>query len=244
MTFTHLHVHSHYSMLDGMSKIPDLVNKCLDTGMNAIALTDHGNMFGIKEFLDYCKKINKKNKEGFIPFKPIVGVEAYCARRSRKNKDKNFKEVRNGKEIIVDYSGWHLILLAKNKVGYRNLCKLVSASYMEDSFYGKPRIDKDLLEQYHEGIICSSACLAGEVPQKILQKKLTEAEESIKWFKNLFGDEQFDALVKGVHLGIPEISRVTVTWLDREPEEIKDGDVIYGSNSKRVLWTIGRDLML
>ena len=193
MTFTHLHVHSHYSMLDGMSKIPDLVNKCLDTGMNAIALTDHGNMFGIKEFLDYCKKINKKNKdqEGFVPFKPIVGVEAYCARRSRKNKDKNFKEVRNGKEIIVDYSGWHLILLAKNKVGYRNLCKLVSASYMEDSFYGKPRIDKDLLEQYHEGIICSSACLAGEVPQKILQKKLTEAEESIKWFKNLFGDDYY-----------------------------------------------------
>ena len=176
MTFTHLHVHSHYSVLDGMSKVPDLVDKAIKTGMPAIALTDHGCMYGIKELLDCCKKTNKKLKdkaaeEGteFVPFKPIVGVEAYCARRHRKLRDKDLKATNaEGKQYIIDQSGWHLILLAKNMQGYRNLCKIVSESFMDDSYYRRPRIDKELLEEYHEGLICCSACLGGELAQKVM----------------------------------------------------------------------------
>ena len=201
MKFTHLHVHSHYSILDGMSKVPDLVDKCLRTGMNSIALTDHGNMYGIKELLDYCKKINKKNKEAwaeqhpdepFVPFKPIVGVEAYCARRGRLMKDKDHKSISGeGRQFVTDMSGWHLILLAKNKTGYHTLCKLVSEGFMDDAFYRTPRIDKELLEQYHEGLICCSACLGGELPQKIMSGKLAEAEETVQWFKGIFGEDYY-----------------------------------------------------
>ena len=197
--FVHLHVHSHYSVLDGMSKVPDLVDKCLRTGMNAIALTDHGNMYGIKELLDYCKKINKTRKqqadeagETFVPFKPIVGIEAYCARRGRFSKDKDHKSISgDGKSFITDMSGWHLILLAKNMQGYHSLCKLASLSFMDDAYYRSPRIDKELLEQYHEGLICSSACLGGELPQKIMAGRLDEAEQTVQWFKNLFGDDYY-----------------------------------------------------
>ena len=209
MNFTHLHVHSHYSMLDGMSKVPEIVDKCLLTGMNAVALTDHGNMYGIKDLLDYCKKVNGKNKEKaeaegkeFVPFKPIVGVEAYCARRSRKQHEASLKAVNGeGKSYTVDASGWHLILLAKNKKGYQNLCKIVSESFMEDSYYHKPRIDKELLAQYHEGLICSSACLGGELPQNVMlglaknttdeTTRFAEAEETVKWFKNVFGEDYY-----------------------------------------------------
>lgn len=223
--FTHLHVHSHYSMLDGMSKVPDLVDKCMRTGMHAMALTDHGNMFGIKDFLDYVGKVNgapkKKIKdcqeeidkttdeaklaelneklaklqaeaEAFIPFKPIVGTEAYCARRTLQDKDKNFKQIdpETGKGFIPDRNGWHLILLAKNKTGYLNLCKLASQAYV-DGFYGKPRIDKIILEKYHEGLIVCSACLGGELPQKIIAGDIEGAEETIKWFKSIFGDDYY-----------------------------------------------------
>ena len=204
MKFTHLHVHSHYSVLDGMSKVPDLVDKAIKLGMPAVALTDHGCMYGIKELLDYCKKANKKLKdkaaeEGteYVPFKPIVGVEAYCARRSRLQHDKDLKAVNaEGKTYIVDQSGWHLILLAKNMQGYRNLCKIVSASFMEDSYYRRPRIDKDLLEQYHDGVICCSACLGGELPQKIMEglaagEEIIEAEKTIEWFKGIFGEDYY-----------------------------------------------------
>ena len=207
MKFTHLHVHSHYSVLDGMSKVPDLVDKAIKLGMPAIALTDHGCMYGIKELLDYCKKANKKLKEKsaeegteYVPFKPIVGVEAYCARRSRLQHDKELKAINaEGKSYIVDQSGWHLILLAKNMLGYRNLCKIVSASFMEDSYYRRPRIDKELLEQYHEGLICCSACLGGELPQKIMEglafgsglEAMNEAEKTIEWFKGIFGEDYY-----------------------------------------------------
>ena len=203
MTFTHLHVHSHYSVLDGMSKVPDLVDKAIRLGMPAIALTDHGCMYGIKELLDYTKKANKKLKEkakeegtDFVPFKPIVGVEAYCARRSRLQRDKDLKAVNaEGKSYIVDQSGWHLILLAKNMQGYRNLCKIVSASFMEDSYYRRPRIDRDLLLEFHEGLICCSACLGGEIPQKVMEGanegNFTAAEEAIEWYKHLFGEDYY-----------------------------------------------------
>ena len=207
MKFTHLHVHSHYSVLDGMSKVPDLVDKAIKLGMPAIALTDHGCMYGIKELLDYCKKANKKLKEKaaeegteYVPFKPIVGVEAYYARRSRLQHDKELKAINaEGKTYIVDQSGWHLILLAKNMQGYRNLCKIVSASFMEDSYYRRPRIDKELLEQYHEGLVCCSACLGGELPQKIMEglafgsglEAMNEAEKTIEWFKGIFGEDYY-----------------------------------------------------
>ena len=199
MNFTHLHVHSQYSVLDGMSKVTDLVDKCLRTGMNAIALTDHGNMYGIKELLDYCKTLKE-------PFKPIVGCETYCARRGRHSMSNEEAISPEGKTYIIDRSGWHLILLAKNKKGYQNLCRIVSLSFMDDAFKYTCRIDKELLEQYHEGLICCSACLGGELAQKVMRGlrggeatgdrlqatgQFKEAEETIQWFKNLFGDDYY-----------------------------------------------------
>ncbi len=188
MNFTHLHVHSHYSLLDGLSKVEEIVDKCIDSGMNAVALTDHGNMYGIKDLLDYCKK-----KEGF---KPIVGTEAYCARRGRHSMTDDKAVNGEGRTYSIDRSGWHLILLAKNMEGYHNLCRLVSHGYMSDAFYHTPRIDKELLEKWHEGIICCSACLGGELPQKILEGiakggDFSEAEETVQWFKNLFGEDYY-----------------------------------------------------
>ena len=214
MNFTHLHVHSQYSVLDGMSKVPDIVDKCLRTGMSAVALTDHGNMYGIKELLDYCKKVNGKNKEAwdakqeeqaqaaaekgetyekqpFVPFKPIVGCETYCARRGRHSMTDEKAVNGEGKQYIIDRSGWHLILLAKNMTGYHNLCKIVSAGFMSDAFNYTSRIDKDLLQEFHEGIICSSACLGGELPQKIMAGDIAGAEETIEWFKSVFGEDYY-----------------------------------------------------
>nr|MBP8790651.1 DNA polymerase III subunit alpha [Breznakibacter sp.] len=170
LPFTHLHVHSQYSILDGAASIKGLVKKAKDCGMKALALTDHGSMFGIKEFFDTCKK------EGV---KPILGCETYVAPRSILDKQ--------GKE---DRSGDHLIILAKNEKGYRNLLKLISIANI-DGFYYKPRIDKQLLEKYNEGLIVSSACLGGEVPQKIMAGDLEGAKETILWFKNIFGDDYY-----------------------------------------------------
>ncbi len=195
--FTHLHVHSHYSMLDGMSKIPDLVAKAKHNGMYAMALTDHGNMFGIKDFLDTVSKVNKGRAEGEPEFKPIVGTEAYCARRTLHDKDKNFKELNpeNGKERVVDRSGYHLILLAKNLQGYHSLCKLASIAYTE-GFYDRPRIDHEVLEKYKEGLIVCSACLGGEIPQLIMAGRLDEAEKQVLWFKERFGDDYYIELMR------------------------------------------------
>ena len=207
LKFTHLHVHSHFSILDGMSKIPDLVEKCKRCGMYSMALTDHGNMFGIKEFADYAASANAKVKgkikdyEAVLAkddasdeeklsaqnaidklkgeyFKPIFGTEAYCAPQKIEKKDGRADR------------GWHLILLAKNKTGYKNLCKLASIAYT-DGFYYNPRIDHSLIEKYHEGIIACSACLGGEVPQKILNGDIKGAEETILWFKSVFGDDYY-----------------------------------------------------
>ncbi len=185
MNFTHLHVHSNYSTFDGLAKVVDIVDKCIATGMNAVAITDHGNMRGAKKLLDYCKLINEERSlSGTKPFVPIVGVEAYCARRGR-----------HSMSDTIDRGGWHVILLAKNKIGYHNLCRLVSESNQEDAFFVVPRIDHELLEQYHEGIICCSACIGGELPQKVLaglqSDDMSEARKTLEWYKNLFGDDYY-----------------------------------------------------
>ena len=178
MNFVHLHVHTQYSILDGASKIDDLFEKAAENRQPALAITDHGNMYGAKEFLDKAAKFNEKRPDG-EKVKPIVGCEVYVAEGSRFTK--------KGRE---DQSSYHLILLAKNMTGYHNLIKLVSLAYIE-GFHYKPRIDHELLEQYHEGIICSSACLGGEVPQAILNGEIGKAEEIIDWYKGLFGEDYY-----------------------------------------------------
>ncbi|MBQ3788781.1 MAG: PHP domain-containing protein [Bacteroidales bacterium] len=254
--FTHLHVHSHYSMLDGMSKVPDLVAKAKRCGMYAMALTDHGNMFGIKDFLDTVNKENGKVKdkikeleakikevmsdEGGVMseelselqeeleglkkqiFKPIVGTEAYCARRSLYDKDKNLKEIspETGRERIVDSSGYHLILLAKNLQGYHSLCKLASIAYT-DGLYNRPRIDHEVLEKYHEGLIVCSACLGGEIPQLIMKGDLEGAEKAVLWFKRVFGDDYYIELMRH-KTDKPNANYDTYRWqMKVEPELIR-----------------------
>lgn len=185
--FVHLHVHTQYSILDGQASIKKLVDKAIGNGMRGMAITDHGNMFGIKEFFNIVEKINGgRKKEGLEPFKPIFGCEVYCARRSRLLHDKS---------NTLDQSGWHLILLAKNEVGYHNLIKIVSHAWV-DGYYYRPRTDHEELEKYHEGIIASSACLAGEIPWYIRRGMMKEAEESVQWFKNLFGDDFYLELMR------------------------------------------------
>ena len=213
--FVHLHVHTQYSILDGQASIPRLVDKAIANGMRGIAVTDHGDMFGIKEFFNY---VNKKNggtngeikdlkkrisalesgkEEAGNPeveiasckqrleeakkrlFKPIFGCEMYVARRNMEDKE--------GKQ---DQSGYHLVVLAKNLKGYHNLIKLVSKAWTK-GFYMRPRTDRAELEKYHEGLIVCSACLGGEVPRKITAGRLDEAEEAIRWYKNLFGDDYY-----------------------------------------------------
>ncbi len=179
--FVHLHVHTYYSILDGQSKISKLVDKAIANGMRGMAVTDHGDMFGIKELFDYCCDVNKgRKKEGLEPFKPIFGCEMYVARRTKADKDKEHG----------DRGGYHLIVLAKNYHGYKNLIKLVSNSWV-DGFYGRPRTDRADLEKYHEDLIVCSACIAGEVPAKILKGDMEGAREAAKWYKNLFGDDYY-----------------------------------------------------
>jgi len=166
--FSHLHVHTQYSILDGASSIPLLIERVKSLGMEAVAITDHGNMFGVKEFH------NTAIKKGV---KPVIGCEIYVAKRS-------IADV-TGKE---DRSGDHLILLAKNLTGYRNLIKLVSTAWIK-GFYYKPRIDKELLARYREGLIASSACLAGEIPDEILNGSMAGAEAALKSYLDIFGED-------------------------------------------------------
>lgn len=213
--FVHLHVHTQYSLLDGQASIPRLVDKAMKDGMKGIAVTDHGNMFAIKEFTNYVNKKNSgpkgevkdlkkrmagiesgeiacEDKEAELAacraaiaeaegrlFKPIVGCEMYVARRTMDKKE--------GKP---DQSGWHLVVLAKNEKGYHNLIKLVSRAWTK-GYYMRPRTDRSELEKFHEGLIVCSACIGGEVPKKIINDDLEGAEEAIRWYKNLFGDDYY-----------------------------------------------------
>ena len=179
--FVHLHVHTYYSILDGQSSIKLLVDKALGNGMRGMAITDHGDMFGIKEFHDYVNGVNKgRKKEGLEPFKPIFGCEMYVS--------------RYGSKLLKDdkrhQSGYHLIVLAKNYQGYKNLIKLVSRSWV-DGFYMRPRTDREDLEKFHEGLIVCSACIAGEVPKKILDGDIAGAREAIEWYHRVFGDDYY-----------------------------------------------------
>ena len=177
--YVHLHVHTHYSILDGQSKVQYLVDKAVKDGMRGMAITDHGVMFGIKEFSDYCAKINKgRKKEGLEPFKPIFGCEMYVARRRKEDKVKE----------MHDNSGYHLVVLAKNYTGYKNLIKLVSRAWV-DGYYYRPRTDREDLEKYHEGLIVCTACIAGEVPNKIIKGDIEGAREACQWYHRVFGDD-------------------------------------------------------
>lgn len=168
--FIHLHTHSHYSLLDGLSKVPDLVKTAKKNGMCALALTDHGNMYGAIEFYKECQKAE---------IKPIIGVEAYIAERSRFDKEPG-----------IDNKRYHLTLLAKNKQGYKNLMKLVSLSNLE-GFYYKPRMDKEILRKYHEGIICLSGCIGSELSRAVMADNLDKARALIKEHQDIFGKENY-----------------------------------------------------
>lgn len=185
--FTHLHVHTQYSILDGAANIELLIKKTKESGMNALAITDHGNMYGVLKFF------NEANKQ---KIKPIIGCEVYIAIENRKKKEKT-----KGKHYH------HLILLAKNLTGYHNLAKLSSLGYLE-GFYYRPRIDKEILKQYSEGLIVSSACLGGELPQTIMNNGEEKAQEVIDWFKDVFGDDYYLELQNH---GRPEQEKVNKT---------------------------------
>ena len=189
MSFTHLHVHTQYSILDGATRISDMIAKAKKDGMPAVAITDHGNMFGVKAFYDACKKED---------FKGIIGCEAYVARRTRFDKSKSER---------IDRSGWHLILLAKNLKGYRNLTKLCSAAWVEGHHY-RPRIDRELIEQYHEGLIAISACLGGEIDKKIAAEDFEGARECASWYKKIFGEDYYLELQR--HPAVDPKSRAEV----------------------------------
>lgn len=231
--FVHLHVHSQYSLLDGQASISRIVDKAMNDGMAGIALTDHGAMYGIKEFVNYINSIKSKTrneikqlskelesnpanqklkqeiaaKTAKLNFKPIIGCECYCARRSR------FSQTEK-----IDGSGWHLVVLAKNLTGYKNLIKMVSKSWTE-GFYYRPRIDKELLEKHHEGLIVSSACLGGEIPRKIDDGNIAGAEEAVQWFKNIFGDD-FYLEIQRHKTDRPDADQTTYPKQQRVNEEI------------------------
>jgi len=182
MKFTHLHVHSHYSLLDGLPKIDELLDYVKELGMDSAALTDHGVLYGAVEFY---KKAKTKG------IKPIIGVELYTAFERMQDKRPNIDNVR-----------YHLVLLAKNKQGYKNLVKLVTAAHLE-GFYYKPRIDDELLANHSEGLIGMSACLQGKIPRLILAKKYQESEELAKKYEQIFGKGNF-YLELQPHQKIPE----------------------------------------
>ena len=192
--FVHLHVHTEFSLLDGANKIKELPSRVKELGMNSLAITDHGVMFGVVDFYKECKKVG---------IKPIIGCEVYVAPRSRFEKEPN-----------IDNKYSHLILLAKNEVGYKNLSNLVSMGFTE-GFYYKPRIDLEILEKYHEGLICLSACLAGSVNKAILKDDMEEAKKIALWHKNLFGEDYYLEVQPN---GLPEQVKVNQKLIELSKE--------------------------
>lgn len=183
--FVHLHVHSNYSYPpNGLSSIKQLVDKAIACHMPGMALTDNGNMFGSKEFFDYCNEVNQ-GKADNEKFKPIFGCEVYCARRGLHSKE----------NVVLDGRGWHLVLLAKNEKGYHNLMRIVNEAW-NDGYYVRPRTDHNSIEKYHEGLIATSACFAGEIPSYISKGQSEEAKKAIEWFKRVFGDDFYIELMR------------------------------------------------
>src|SRR3990170_6176282 len=177
--FSHLHVHTQFSLLDGAASIKSLYDKAIKDEMPAIAITDHGNMFGAFEFVSEAYK--HKNDDGSLKVKPIVGCEFYVvADRTRKTFTKDQKDER-----------YHQVLLAKNKNGYQNLVKLTSLGFIEGMYSKYPRIDKELIEKYHEGLIATTCCIGAYVPQTILHNDEEKAEKEFKWWLDMFGEDYF-----------------------------------------------------
>lgn len=167
MAFVHLHVHTQYSILDGQSSIENLFNRAEELGMPGLAITDHGNMYGVKEFFKFAAK--------HPSVKPIIGCEIYVSKGDHRLKEKGY---------------YHLILLAKNYNGYKNLMKIVSTGHIEGMYY-KPRVSHEVIAKYHQDLICSSACMAGEIPRMILDGDIAGAEKAIEWHKSVFGDDYY-----------------------------------------------------
>jgi DNA polymerase-3 subunit alpha len=222
--FSHLHVHTEYSLLDGMCRIPHLVERAKELGMESLAITDHGVMYGAIQFYLAAREAG---------IKPIIGCEAYLAPNSRFSRDAS------------DKNNYHLILLAKNQGGYRNLIQLITKAHLE-GFYYKPRVDKELLEQYHQGLIALSACIAGEVPRLILQGRLEEAKQAALWYKQTFGDfyleiqrhpipelEQINQslIPMADELNIPLVATNDVHYIKREDASDHDLLLCIGTNS-------------
>jgi DNA polymerase-3 subunit alpha len=239
MSFVHLHTHSHYSMLDGLGKIPDLVDKAVEFGMPAMALTDHGVMYGAVEFFRTATKAGVK---------PIIGVEVYVARNGHQNKRSN-----------IDTKPYHLILLAKNEKGYQNLVRLTSIAHL-DGFYYKPRIDFELLQKYGEGLICSTACLGGEFAKHIINDKEDLARDMINRYQKVFGEEGFYLEVQhnpsirsqGIvnnkifelskELGVPVIATNDVHYIEKQDDKVQD--ILLCIQMKKVLSDTDRMSMI
>jgi len=237
--FVHLHTHSHYSLLDGLAKLDDLIAKAKAEKMPALALTDHGVMYGVVEFYQKCRAAGVK---------PILGVEAYLARNGRHNK-----------RARIDERPYHLVLLAKNKTGYQNLIKLTSMAHLE-GFYYKPRIDWEILEKYHEGLVALSACLQGEIPASVLNGDLEKTKELILKYQNLFGPENFYLEVQhhpsseeqkivnrelinfSKKLGVPLVATNDIHYLNSEDAEAQD--VLLCLQTKRKITDKDRMCML
>lgn len=224
--FTHLHTHTEFSLLDGACRIEQLVSRAKSLGMQSLAITDHGNMYGAVDFYRACKK------QGI---KPIIGCEVYVSPRSRFDKER-----------VLDKDYNHLILLCKNDTGYKNLIQMVSKSFTE-GFYFKPRIDHDLLEKYHDGLICLSACLAGEIPQALLQRDYEKAKSTALWYSELFGNGNYylelqnhtlpeqKAVNEGVkrlsrELGIPLVATNDVHYIEKQDAKIQQVLICIATN--------------
>ena len=224
--FTHLHLHTQFSLLDGACRLGNLVSRAKELGMTSLAITDHGNMYGAVDFYDECKKQGVK---------PIIGCEVYVAPRTRFDRDK-----------VLDKEYNHLVLLVKNETGYKNLIKMVSSSYT-DGFYFKPRVDHDLLEKYSDGLVCLSACLAGEIPQALLRRDYDEAKRVALWYNEVFGDGNYylelqnhgldeqKVVLDGIKrlsadTGIPMVATNDVHYVNREDANIQQVLICIATN--------------
>ena len=228
MKFSHLHVHSHYSLLDGLAKIDDLIGRAKELGMEALAITDHGVLYGAVEFFQKAKKAG---------IKPIIGCEIYMANGSMADKNPG-----------LDNKRFHLTLLVKNKIGYKNLVQIVTKAHLE-GFYYKPRADKDLLRQYADGLICLSGCLHGEIPHMITSNKIEKAEEVAREYQNIFGKDNFfieiqphfenahktlrsDIIALAKKLEIPLVAANDVHYITKEDEDYHDALLAIGTGNK------------